>query len=194
MNKWLAARNILAIRLDNIGDVIMLGPALRAVKETSPQVHLTLLASPGGATPEIVLFSGTDYEEQWRPRTSPAQLLRRETPCHPWKEIQTMYDNIKDYWQELTLVMQMMPFSSLEHAAELLLDCHRREGTVFILGNGGSASTASHFACDLAKGTQTPGLPAFRVIALSDNAPLLTAWANDTSYDRVFAEQLATLV
>jgi len=105
-----------------------------------------------------------------------------------------MYDNIKDYWQELTLVMQMMPFSSLEHAAELLLDCHRREGTVFILGNGGSASTASHFACDLAKGTQTPGLPAFRVIALSDNAPLLTAWANDTSYDRVFAEQLATLV
>jgi ADP-heptose:LPS heptosyltransferase len=49
MNDWLSARHILAVRLDNIGDVIMLGPALRAVKETSPGVHLTLLASPGGA-------------------------------------------------------------------------------------------------------------------------------------------------
>ena len=105
-----------------------------------------------------------------------------------------MYDDIKDYWRELSFVMQMMPFSTLEHAAELLLDCHRRRGTVFILGNGGSASTASHFACDLAKGTQVRGLPAFRVIALNDNVPLLTAWANDTSYDHVFAEQLSTLV
>jgi ADP-heptose:LPS heptosyltransferase len=50
MSEWLKARNILAVRLDNIGDVVMLGPALRAVKETSPQAHLTLLASPGGAT------------------------------------------------------------------------------------------------------------------------------------------------
>ena len=50
MSGWLAARNILAIRPDNIGDVIMLGPALRAVKETSPQARLTLLASPPGAT------------------------------------------------------------------------------------------------------------------------------------------------
>ena len=50
MSKWLDARNILAIRLDNIGDVIMLGPALRAVKETSLDARLTLLASPAGAT------------------------------------------------------------------------------------------------------------------------------------------------
>ena len=59
--------------------------------------------------------------------------------------------------------------------------------------SGGSAATASHFACDLAKGTRTHGLPAFRVISLNDNVPLLTAWANDTSYERVFAEQLAAL-
>lgn len=50
MNGWLDARNILAIRPDNIGDVVMLGPALRAVKETSPDARITLLASPGGAT------------------------------------------------------------------------------------------------------------------------------------------------
>ena len=50
MNAWLEAQNILAVRLDNIGDVIMLGPSLRAVKETSPRARVTLLASPGGAT------------------------------------------------------------------------------------------------------------------------------------------------
>ncbi|MCM8748088.1 glycosyltransferase family 9 protein [Thermomicrobiaceae bacterium CFH 74404] len=50
MSDWLAARNILAVRLDNIGDVVLLGPALRAVKETVPQARLTLLASPAGAT------------------------------------------------------------------------------------------------------------------------------------------------
>jgi D-sedoheptulose 7-phosphate isomerase len=90
--------------------------------------------------------------------------------------------------------MQKMPIDKLTSAAELLLDCYHRGSTVFILGNGGSAATASHFACDLAKGTQVSGLPAFRVIPLSDNVPLLTAWANDTSYDRVFAEQLSTLI
>src|SRR5437660_10049284 len=50
MNQWLAARNILVVRMDNIGDVVMLGPALRAIKETSPQARITLLASPAGAT------------------------------------------------------------------------------------------------------------------------------------------------
>jgi ADP-heptose:LPS heptosyltransferase len=50
VNEWLEARNILAVRLDNIGDVIMLGPALRAVKSTSPHARITLLASPAGTT------------------------------------------------------------------------------------------------------------------------------------------------
>ena len=49
MNDWLAARHLLAVRLDNIGDIIMLGPALRAIKESLPRIRLTLLASPGGA-------------------------------------------------------------------------------------------------------------------------------------------------
>lgn len=105
-----------------------------------------------------------------------------------------MREEIEHYWHELVRVMQEMPFDTLVSAAELLLDCYRRGSTVFVLGNGGSAATASHFACDLAKGTRTSGLPAFRVMPLSDNVPLLTAWANDTSYDRVFAEQLTTLI
>lgn len=55
MNDWLAARNILAVRLDNMGDVVMLGPALRAVKDTSPDARITLLASPAGATIALLL-------------------------------------------------------------------------------------------------------------------------------------------
>src|SRR5437764_11910532 len=105
-----------------------------------------------------------------------------------------MYDEIASYWRSLVDVMQSISSDTLAQVADMLFSCYRRGSTVFLLGNGGSAATASHFACDLAKGTRATGLPAFRVIPLSDNVPLMTAWANDTSYDRVFAEQLSALV
>lgn len=64
------------------------------------------------------------------------------------------------------------------------------------MGNGGSAATASHFACDLAKGTAGKDnlRKRFKVIALTDNVPLLTAWANDTAYENIFLEQLKNLL
>jgi D-sedoheptulose 7-phosphate isomerase len=62
------------------------------------------------------------------------------------------------------------------------------------MGNGGSAATASHFACDLVKTAQVPGLTPLRVFALTDNTPLLTAWANDSSYEDAFAAQITALV
>ncbi len=65
MSEWLAARNILAVRMDNIGDVVMLGPALRAIKETSPEARITLLASPGGAT-AVPLLPWVDDVIVWR--------------------------------------------------------------------------------------------------------------------------------
>jgi D-sedoheptulose 7-phosphate isomerase len=104
-----------------------------------------------------------------------------------------MRHDIERYWQDLAIVTRRMPFEIITLVAETLLGCHERGGTIFVLGNGGSAATASHFVCDLTKGTLTQGLPAFRAVALTDNMPLLTAWANDTSYTRVFAEQLAAL-
>ena len=105
-----------------------------------------------------------------------------------------MYNDIQKYWHELTFAMQEMPFHVLDQLAEVLLDCQKRNSTVFLLGNGGSAATASHFACDLAKGTRTNNVPAFRVITLNENVPLMTAWANDTNYERIFAEQISALV
>ena len=62
------------------------------------------------------------------------------------------------------------------------------------MGNGGSASTASHFACDLGKNTVMADHPRFRVLALTDNMALFSAYANDDGYESVFAEQLASMV
>lgn len=65
---------------------------------------------------------------------------------------------------------------------------------VFVLGNGGSASTASHVANDLSKATIVAGAHRMRVIALTDNVGLLSAWANDASFETIFKEQLENLL
>jgi len=71
----------------------------------------------------------------------------------------------------------------------------RDEGrTIFIIGNGGSAATASHMANDLNKGAAVSGQPRFRAFALTDNVPLITAWANDTRYEKIFVEQMANFL
>ena len=65
-----------------------------------------------------------------------------------------------------------------------------RGGTVWVAGNGGSAAIADHTVCDCSKGTHVPGVAPFRTISLASNVPMLTALANDISYDAVFSEQL----
>ena len=65
-----------------------------------------------------------------------------------------------------------------------------RGGTVWIAGNGGSAGIANHTVCDVSKGTHVPGVTPCRMISLAANVPMMTALANDISYDDVFSEQL----
>jgi D-sedoheptulose 7-phosphate isomerase len=102
-------------------------------------------------------------------------------------------DEIVGYWDELAALAAAMNPTLLGEAASLLLETQRRGRTVLFAGNGGSAATASHFACDLAKGTRDGGPPTFRAVALTDNVPLISAWANDSDYVRVFAEQVRGL-
>ncbi|MBW3632230.1 MAG: SIS domain-containing protein [Chloroflexi bacterium] len=116
--------------------------------------------------------------------------MRQPTRVTPEIPLQT---TLRDYWDEVAAVAAKIDLESLEHVALMLLACQARKRVVFVVGNGGSAATASHFACDLGKGTRRDGPPTFRVVSLTDNMPLLTAWANDSGYDRVFAEQLQTL-
>jgi D-sedoheptulose 7-phosphate isomerase len=100
---------------------------------------------------------------------------------------------LRDYWDEVADVAAAIDLACLERAAIMLLTCQARGRVVFVVGNGGSAATASHFACDLSKGTRRDGPPTFHVVSLTDNVPLLTAWANDSGYERVFSEQLTAL-
>lgn len=74
----------------------------------------------------------------------------------------------------------------------MLLDVRERDATVWFIGNGGSASTASHFANDLTIGTKCTDRP-FRTVSLADNNSIITAVANDFGYDDVFARQLRLL-
>src|SRR3990170_6178715 len=82
----------------------------------------------------------------------------------------------------------------IEQAIILLHEARLTNRRVFIMGNGGSASTASHFVCDLGKNTRQKGWPNFRVMGLSDNMALLSAYANDDGYENVFAQQLVNFV
>ncbi|MGA2301732.1 MAG: SIS domain-containing protein [Candidatus Acidiferrum sp.] len=88
-----------------------------------------------------------------------------------------------------------LPHDLINQIADEMLKAYEAGRTVYLFGNGGSASLASHFACDLGKGTAyCNGGKRFRVLALTDNIPAMTAWANDSSYEDVFSEQLRNFV
>jgi D-sedoheptulose 7-phosphate isomerase len=91
-------------------------------------------------------------------------------------------------------VLRSLPFALIDRVAEALWHAYLEDRAVYVFGNGGSAALASHCACDLGKGTVINGNRRFRVLALTDNVPLMTAWANDACYDDVFAEQLTPLI
>ncbi len=96
------------------------------------------------------------------------------------------------YIDSLSQALQVIPAAALVEIEQLLWETYQRDGCIITCGNGGSASTATHLACDLAKWTITVGQPRLRALALTDNVALMTAWSNDTAYDSVFVEQLKT--
>ncbi len=103
-------------------------------------------------------------------------------------------ESIGAYLQVVQQVLARMDARSIMWTVALLFDAWREERRVFLCGNGGSASTASHMANDLSKATIVPGRRRMKVIALTDNISLITAWANDSSYEDVFSEQLENLM
>jgi histidinol-phosphate phosphatase family protein len=87
-------------------------------------------------------------------------------------------------------VLTQIDERQLEACFAALVEASEKGRTVFLIGNGGSAATATHMACDLVKGAAAPGRRPLRTHALADNVALLTALANDSDYTRVFASQL----
>jgi D-sedoheptulose 7-phosphate isomerase len=97
---------------------------------------------------------------------------------------------ISGYLSESKSVIDRIDRGSIRAATDLLVDAWRRNAQVFIAGNGGSASTATHFACDLNKWASQDAERRFRAFALVDNIPLVSALTNDNGFNNVYSEQL----
>lgn len=104
-----------------------------------------------------------------------------------------MEDFFGQYRQMLDTVLSSISASDVTTVMQVLWRAWKEESTIFICGNGGSAATASHFACDLGKGTTVDGQKRFKVIALTDNMATLSAISNDLDYSEVFLYQLENL-
>lgn len=97
---------------------------------------------------------------------------------------------IESYFHDVADSLKTIDAGLVSELTEEIMNVWLREGTIYIMGNGGSAATASHFACDLSKLTISSGRRRMKAVSLCDNVPILTAWANDTHYEQVFVEQL----
>ena len=104
------------------------------------------------------------------------------------------YDPVDDYLNRLALTLGRICREEIDAVIEVLFQAWKARKQIFILGNGGSAATASHMANDLCKLTIVDGNPRFKAFSLSDNAPLITAWGNDMDYEQVFSQQLVNFL
>jgi len=103
-------------------------------------------------------------------------------------------EQLQTYISSLQKTMDQLSQSLIADVIQILQHARMQGNQVFIMGNGGSASTSSHFVCDLAKNTRFEGLPHYRVIGLADNMEIFSAYANDEGYESVFSQQLINLI
>lgn len=101
-----------------------------------------------------------------------------------------MSDFATNYKQELLSAIDAIPLDRVQTAIDWIQEALNEGRQIFTCGNGGSASTASHFICDMVKGASYNRDKRFRMMALTDSLPTITAYSNDVSYDIVFVEQL----
>ena len=102
-------------------------------------------------------------------------------------------DQIRAYLNEVSDLVAHLPVVQLSRFVDRLMEAYDEGQQLFLLGNGGSAATASHLLADFQKCIYLAGGKTFRALAVTDSVPLITAWANDTHYDNVFAEQLRVI-
>ncbi len=105
---------------------------------------------------------------------------------------------VKAFFDEIKKCIEEIEIEQVEKIADVLYTAWKNDRQVFILGNGGSASQASHMAADIGKNTlgrvYDPRIKRFRIMSLTDNVSLMTAYANDVGYDEVFSQQLRNLI
>src|SRR5512139_3955464 len=96
----------------------------------------------------------------------------------------------EQYKTELFQAIDTLDLEKVHQAIDWFREARENKRHIFTCGNGGSASTASHFVCDIVKGASYQRDSRFRIMALTDSLPTLTAYSNDVGYDCVFVEQL----
>src|SRR6185437_12425547 len=96
----------------------------------------------------------------------------------------------QQYKSKLLRALETVDLEAVGQTIEILAKARAERRHIFVCGNGGSASTASHFVCDMVKGASFNRELRFRIMALTDSLPTITAYSNDVGYDCVFAEQL----
>jgi D-sedoheptulose 7-phosphate isomerase len=101
-------------------------------------------------------------------------------------------DQIQFYLNDVGRLLADLPVAAIRSVVDHLLEAYRKDRRLILLGNGGSAATASHLVADFQKMIYLEGSKPFRAMACADSMPLVTAWANDTDYANVFAEQVRT--
>jgi len=101
-------------------------------------------------------------------------------------------DFIQNYLSEMKRTVDDISIEDVDRVVELLYDAWQKGQRVFVCGNGGSASTATHFTCDLSKTTIAKGKKRFKAHCLNDNIPLMSALINDEGFDNLFYEQLVS--
>jgi D-sedoheptulose 7-phosphate isomerase len=101
---------------------------------------------------------------------------------------------IRDYLDTVAKTIIELPEDKIQDVVDTLSAAHAEGRQVILLGNGGSAATASHIACDFQKSLKECSGKRFRASAVTDNVALMTAWANDTAYENIFSEQLDSLL
>jgi D-sedoheptulose 7-phosphate isomerase len=99
----------------------------------------------------------------------------------------------KDYLLAVQDVLAHLDHEVVDRMIDVIWRGYEEGRTLFVFGNGGSAALASHFACDIGKGTVAGRAKRLKTIALTDNVALITALANDKAYDEIFSEQLESL-
>jgi D-sedoheptulose 7-phosphate isomerase len=104
-----------------------------------------------------------------------------------------MTDRVRAWLDEAASVIATIDAQSVARVSSAIVAARDRGAQVFVVGNGGSATTATHMALDFQKAGRDASGKGAKALALSDNQGLVTAWANDTSFDRVFAEQIDVL-
>ncbi|MGE3911953.1 MAG: SIS domain-containing protein [Chloroflexota bacterium] len=109
-------------------------------------------------------------------------------------DVQCSGEAVRTYFERLRLLLADVPEAQVERVVDMLLKARIDGRRVYVVGNGGSASTAAHLVCDLQKSATVTGAAPIRAIGLVDSAALMTAWANDFSYEQVFAGQITALV